>query len=77
MTPFEEDEPTSIERSTVEDSKEIINDQAKKNNEVEQKPKETKDEIIQLEFKWDKKSTGSTDSLLESDSEVKEVDFLS
>lgn len=29
-----------------------------------------KPEIEQLEFKWDKKSTGSTDSLLQSDSEA-------
>lgn len=31
---------------------------------------EPKYQIEQLEFKWDKKSTGSTDSLLESDREV-------
>lgn len=38
--------------------------------EIEENIKDVKDQLLQLEFKWEKKSTGSTDSLLESDSDA-------
>jgi hypothetical protein len=61
-----EETPEELEQQRLIELKESVNSM----EQVEQRlPTPVIEPIIQLEFKWDKKSTASTESLLESDSD--------
>lgn len=71
----EDEEALTSARAAAESNKK--SDRAASSKVDEKAAVAPKPEIEQLEFKWDKKSTGSTDSLLQSDSEeVKRKFFL-
>lgn len=75
FSPYVEDEQDKLgnlrpDESSIKKSEAAESSTKRSESEAGKKSTDPKDEIIQLEFKWDKKSTGSTDSLLESDAEV-------
>jgi hypothetical protein len=63
-----EETPEELEQQRLLDIKESVKSMEEKVAE-QRLPTPVIEPIVQLEFKWDKKSTASTESLLESDSD--------
>lgn len=74
--PSENEGQSNLDIDELNENKDSNSRKAAKKSETSPNKNDQTEEILQLDFKWEKKSTGSTNSLLDSDSDVIEIKII-